>query len=97
MTDGLATDLAQTPARGIPVVPLGAGLRYGLGPSLTLWGETAYRLSHTDYLNGFSQVGNPKRFDHYQSYSIGLSCRFGESLGGLFGGRRNTGCPVLRP
>ena len=98
VTDGLATDLARRPARGIPVVPLGAGLRYQASPSLSVFAETAYRLSYTDYLDGFSEVGNPKRFDHYQSYSIGLSYRLGDGLGSLFGrGRRNTGCPVLRP
>ncbi|GAB4093550.1 DUF6089 family protein [Flaviaesturariibacter terrae] len=99
VTDGLATDLARTPARGVPVVPLGAGLRYPIGNALSLYAETAYRLSHTDYLDGFSEVGNPQRFDHYQSYSIGVSYRFGGGgLGNLLGrrGSRNTGCPVLR-
>lgn len=98
VTDGLAYDLAQSPARGVPVVPLGAGLRYSLSPTLSVYAESAYRLSHTDYLDGFSQVGNPQRFDHYQSYNVGISYRLGSGgLGALFGhGSRNTGCPVLR-
>ncbi|TCJ13588.1 hypothetical protein EPD60_12380 [Flaviaesturariibacter flavus] len=90
--DGLATDLATAPPRAVPVVPLGAGLRYNLTEALSLHLETSYRLARTDYLDGFSAVGNPKRLDHYQSYILGASWRFG-SPGGGRGKSKGIGCP----
>jgi hypothetical protein len=70
--DGLATDVATKPPRGIPVVPVGAGVRYSLNNNFSIHAETAYSLTSTDYLDGFSKVANPDRFDHYQSISVGL-------------------------
>ncbi|MDB5252604.1 MAG: thrombospondin type 3 repeat-containing protein [Flaviaesturariibacter sp.] len=86
--EGLAADMAQGPPRALPVVPLGAGLRYMLSPAWSLHVETAYRLTSTDYLDGFSRVANPLRNDHYQSLSISLRFRPGQT--GRFG------CPVMR-
>ncbi|RYZ20416.1 MAG: hypothetical protein EOO16_16795 [Chitinophagaceae bacterium] len=92
--DGLAADLATAPPRLVPVIPLGGGLRYGISDALSLHLETAYRLARTDYLDGFSQVGNPKRLDHYQSYVLGVSWQFGAPRIGASRGRaRSVGCP----
>jgi hypothetical protein len=98
--EGLVVDMARTPPKGFAVVPLGIGLRYNISEHLSVITETNYRLSHTDYLDGFSQAGNPKLYDHYQSYLLGLSYRFdGFSIGGV-GNRssnrkslRSQGCP----
>ena len=38
--------------------------------------EGAYRLTTSDYIDGFKYAGNPKRNDHYYGLSIGLSYRF---------------------
>jgi opacity protein-like surface antigen len=94
-TEGLAKDLTRTPPKGFTVVPVGAGLRYAVSDYLSVHAETVYRLSHTDYLDGFSQAGNPKLYDHYQSFSVGLSYRFDGFGDGA--GRSGQGCPVLRP
>jgi OOP family OmpA-OmpF porin len=87
-TEGLAIDIARTPPRGIPVVPIGAGLRYSLTSNLSIHGEVTYRLTSTDYLDGFSQVANPNRQDHYQSVTFGLIYSFGK--------KGKLGCPVIR-
>lgn len=68
----LAEDMARTPPRGQPFVPVAAGLSYRLGPSLALDLEGTYRLWRTDYLDGFSIAGNPDRGDHFLSLMLGL-------------------------
>lgn len=93
--EGLAIDRNRTPPRSLPVVPVGAGLRYPITDRLSLHAETNYRLSHTDYLDGFSQAGNPSLYDHYQSWTIGVSWGF-DGVKGLFAGGGKTGCPSVQ-
>ncbi len=71
-TNGLATDLAHRLPGGIPVLPVGIGVRYSLSPALSITAETSYRLTFTDYLDGFSHVADPSKNDHYYNVSIGL-------------------------
>jgi len=85
---GLNADSAHRLPRGIPVFPLGIGMRYPLTGSLSLSAEAAYRFSFTDYLDGFSKSGNPVRKDHYTSYSIGVIYSLGR--------RNRMDCPVIR-
>ena len=85
---GLNADSAHGLPRGMPVFPLGAGLRYPITRSLSLSAEAAYRFSFSDYLDGFSKSGNPVKKDHYTSYSIGLIY--------TLGGKNRMSCPVLR-
>jgi opacity protein-like surface antigen len=87
-TDGLAVDISRNVPRVLPVVPLGAGLRYAITPVLSVNAETAYRLTQTDYIDGFSEVANPDRKDQYQSFSIGILYSFGK--------RGKYGCPTVR-
>jgi hypothetical protein len=77
--DGLAADAATKTPGGIAVVPLGGGIRYAFNDKLSLHAETNYRLIESDYLDGFSKVGNPERNDHYQSTSVGLIYSFGKN------------------
>ena len=70
--DGLKADLARKPPRGVLVLPVGAGLRYTLSPAWSLNLEADYRFSETDYLDGFSHVGNDGRNDHYYSVMLGV-------------------------
>ena len=72
----LEQDIAQKLPRFIPVVPVGAGVEYSLTERLSLLLETNYRLTSTDYLDGFSKAGNPSGLDHYQSHSLGVKYRF---------------------
>jgi len=74
---GLTTDLNTPAARAVPVIPVGAGLRYNLTPRLVLHADYRYRLTASDYLDGFSQVANPKRADRYHTGTVGILYRFG--------------------
>lgn len=74
---GLAADSAHALPRLLPVVPLGAGVKYFFSSRLAVNAEASYRLGYTDYLDGFSQSVNPKRNDHYLNYSVGLVLRTG--------------------
>jgi Domain of unknown function (DUF6089) len=85
---GLAVDAAKTLPRIIPVVPVGAGVRYALSDRFSLTGETSYRLSFTDYMDGFSKSANPGKNDHYLSHSIGIIYSFGKK-------DKQLGCPSV--
>ena len=83
---GLAADLATRTPRTIPVLPVGAGLRYNLSDRIALNTEASYRLMRTDYLDGFSKAANPKLKDHYSSITIGAAYKFGK--------KDKYGCPT---
>ncbi len=85
---GLAVDAAKTLPRILPVVPVGAGVRYALNDHFSLIGETSYRLSFTDYLDGFSKAANPNKNDHYLSHSIGIVYSFQKK-------NKTLGCPSV--
>ena len=70
--NGLKADLARNPPRGVLVLPVGVGVRYVLTPAWSLNLEANYRFSETDYLDGFSRVGNDGRNDHYYSIMLGV-------------------------
>jgi opacity protein-like surface antigen len=76
---GLATDLARRTPRLLPVIPVGAGVQYGLTDQWFLHLETTYRYSFSDYIDGFSRAANPKRRDAYYNISIGATFKFGKS------------------
>lgn len=82
----LAEDLSHKPPKLIPAVPVGIGVQYSLTKNLSLIGETAYRLTRTDYLDGFSKAANPQLYDHYQSHMVGLLYKFGK--------KNNLNCPT---
>lgn len=77
----LNEDLAHQPPKLIPVIPVGGGIRYFLTEKLSVFGETSYRLTRTDYLDGFSKVANPGLTDHYQSHTIGIVWSFSKRAG----------------
>jgi len=87
--NGLATDAARTLPRVIAVAPVGAGVRYSLTDRLSLTGETSYRLSFTDYLDGFSKAANPGKNDHYLSHSVGVVYSFSKK-------NKTLGCPTVK-
>jgi Domain of unknown function (DUF6089) len=74
---GLDEDIAVTPPRGIPVIPIGLGVRYGISPKLSFTLESTYRHTFTDYLDGFSRAANPALKDSYHSHTAGLIYSFG--------------------
>lgn len=85
--NGLAIDASKSLPRIIPVLPVGAGVRYSLSDRFSLLGETSYRLSFTDYMDGFSKSANPGKNDHYLSHSVGLIYSFGKK------NDKGIGCP----
>ncbi len=70
MATALAADSAALLPTSIVSIPLGAGANYALSPRWSLFGEAAYHLSMTDYLDGFSYVGNSNRKDNYYMMNI---------------------------
>ncbi len=86
VSDGLAIDIAKPAAKIVPVVPVGAGVRYHLSKRIVLNLEGTYRLMHTDYVDGFSQSANPRLNDHYSSLTIGAAYKFGN--------KEKYGCPA---
>jgi hypothetical protein len=88
LPERLAIDAAHKVPRIIPVIPVGAGIRYSISPRIAISGESSYRFSFTDYLDGFSVAANPSRNDHYHTVSIGAIYRIG---------KKNTlDCPIIR-
>ncbi|MEI7583317.1 DUF6089 family protein [Runella sp.] len=59
--------------------PIGAGIKYDLSPEWTLGLEITFRIATTDYLDGISYSGNPKRNDAYQMANLHLTRRLGLS------------------
>ena len=78
---GLSTDVSHRLPKLLPVLPAGIGGRYALTNKISLTVETSYRLSYTDYLDGFSKSANPNQKDHYFSHTIGILYSFGKKSG----------------
>ncbi len=85
---GLAADSAHTLPRVIPVIPVGLGMKYFFSPNWAVNAESSFRITSTDYLDGFSQAANPDKKDNYLGYSIGVIYRTGK--------RDRLGCPVMK-
>jgi opacity protein-like surface antigen len=85
---GLAADIAHSTPRILPVIPIGVGVKYFFTPKLAVNAESSYRLSRTDYLDGFSQAANAQRKDHYLNYSIGVIYRTGS--------KNKLACPKMK-
>ncbi|HMT72557.1 MAG TPA: DUF6089 family protein [Chitinophagaceae bacterium] len=86
--NGLAADTVHSLPKLLPVIPLGAGVKYFFTPKLAVNAESSYRLNYTDYLDGFSEAVNPWKNDHYLNYSVGIIYRTGK--------KNNLTCPKIR-
>ncbi|HEX6332970.1 MAG TPA: outer membrane beta-barrel protein [Flavisolibacter sp.] len=84
---GLEADISHPMPRVIPVVPLGAGARYFISERLSVIAEGSYRLTETDYLDGFSKAANADRKDHYTTVNVGIVYRLGTG--------KKYDCPVV--
>lgn len=87
LSSRLQQDLAHKTPKLLPVIPVGIGVQASLTKKLSLIGETSYRLTRTDYLDGFSKAANPALYDHYQTHTIGLLYQFAK--------RSNLDCPTI--
>jgi len=83
---GLVVDAAASNRHGNLVLPAGIGLRYALTQKFSVIGESSYRFTTTDYLDGFSYSANPSKNDHYYSHSLGVIYSFGK--------KNSWDCPV---
>lgn len=96
---GLIRDTTTVLPNAIPVLPVGLGIRYAILPRISLAVEGNYRVTFTDYLDGFSYAANPARKDAYYSVTIGAVYNFGGTGGNGGGWRRpgksQTGCPKV--
>ncbi len=85
-SEGLAIDSTHKTPWIIPVIPVGAGLRYMISDHFFLNAEASYRITMSDEIDGFKYSGNPQKNDHYYGLTIGLSYRFGSD---------RTACPKM--
>ena len=86
---GLAEDIAHRTPVSLPVIPVGAGLKYFISPKLAVQAETNYRFMFTDYLDGFSRAANPAKKDNYYSLSLGVVLALGY--------KDRNDCPPVKP
>lgn len=70
---GLGKDTLHKLPAVLPVIPIGAGLRYTINPHWSMTAEINYRYSFSDYIDGFSKSANPGANDSYYSVSVGLN------------------------
>lgn len=85
---GLAADIQETVPKRIIVLPAGIGAKFPLTEKISLAAETSYRMTFTDYLDGFSEVANPSKKDYYFTHSLGITCQFGAASG-----KQRLDCP----
>ena len=62
----------------IPAFPLGVGVKVQFGDSFSAGFEFGSRLTFSDYLDGVSKYGNPKKKDWYIFAGLTLTYCFGE-------------------
>jgi hypothetical protein len=74
---GLAADAEHGTPKLLPLLLAGAGVKYFFSPRFGVNAEASYRITYTDYLDGFSQSVNPDLNDHYMNYSVGIIYRTG--------------------
>ncbi len=84
---GLVVDITKPSQLTKPVIPVGVGLRNYLTRDVALNIEGSYRLTNTDYIDGYSESANPSLNDHYLVLTVGLSYKFGR--------KSKYACPVV--
>lgn len=85
---GISADSAHTPPRVLPVIPVGAGIKYFFHPKWGVNAEGSYRFTRSDYLDGFSKAANADKKDKYFSYTVGVIYRTGK--------KDMLKCPVIK-
>ncbi len=74
---GLGVDTLKNPPSILPVIPLGAGLRYAINERWSFNTEIGFRLTMSDYIDGFSKAGNSNAKDFYYALKLGINYQFG--------------------
>jgi hypothetical protein len=83
---GLGVDTLHRLPGVVPVIPIGAGLRYLVSSHIYINAEATYRLTASDYIDGFKYSADPSKNDHYYGVTLGISYRIG---------RNGTSCPKV--
>jgi opacity protein-like surface antigen len=76
---GLGADTLHRLPKVIPVLPVGVGVQYIVSPRIAVNAEWTYRLTATDYLDGFKYSTDAKKNDYYYGFTVGVSYRFGNN------------------
>jgi hypothetical protein len=74
---GLGKDSLEKTPWFLPVIPVGMGIRYMVSNHFFINAEATYRITASDFIDGFKYSGNPARNDHYYGLTLGVSYRFG--------------------
>lgn len=81
-SSNLREHVKEDSATGIPrafvSVPLGLGFNYRINDRLHFNMEALYRLSTSDYLDGYSRAGNNSKNDYFYSIAAGLHFTIGK-------------------
>ena len=75
--DGIKKDIESPHSKYHVVFPLGVGFKYDFSPCWGLSVEAGFRVTMTDYLDGVSYSGNPKKTDAYEMVSVSFMHRLG--------------------
>lgn len=76
---GLGIDTLKNTPKLLPVLPIGAGIRYAFNERWSVHSELGFRLTMSDYIDGFSKSGNPAAKDFYYALKLGISYQFGNN------------------
>ncbi|MFN4006610.1 MAG: outer membrane protein [Chitinophagaceae bacterium] len=76
---GLGTDTTHTPVTWQCSLPISVGVRYQLSERMALNAELMYHIGFTDYTDGFSYAGNPKRNDNFYGIHTGMVVNLGKN------------------
>jgi hypothetical protein len=76
---GLGVDTTHTPATWQFSLPISAGVRYQLSERFALNAELVYHIGFSDYTDGFSYAGNPKRNDNFYGVHAGVVVSLGKN------------------
>jgi hypothetical protein len=85
--DGLAIDTTVPGNRNQVVIPIGIGVRRFISEDFSIIFEGSYRITDTDYIDGYSEAANPDLNDHYLVFTVGVAYKFGR--------KSKYSCPVV--
>jgi hypothetical protein len=77
--DGLANDNNQKLPATLLTIPVAIGVKKMYNERINLFAELNYRFINTDFLDGFSNVANPKNQDMYYTITVGVIYNFNKN------------------
>lgn len=77
VAEGLQQDIAHGTPGAIFVLPAGVGVKYWISRHIAINAEASYRITFSDYLDGYSRAASAAKRDYYYNHSIGVIFRAG--------------------